>query len=657
MFKATLILSLITSLSLFAEVNNEAEYLEASAKLDKDTETTIIAPAKIYFSASAKYVDKKYSKAKDEVKASFKSAHGTLNKAWGGDPKDKRVPDQFVKKMIEAGISEKSFDSMVMSISGLNAIDSCEAVRVAKPKAGTFEQLVIGPNQLARDMAFGVSETAGGYMEPLSHHFFKAASAIYFLGLHKYQEQYLQKADWIKEYSSKAENSSQNESLKVNVRLMKIGKEYIEKQLALKKAYKEMITTAGKIALEETMVKANRKVYRSERKGSAKKDYKKKKPRAQFSSAAAREAVKAYKKYQQTKYEYDQSTVHTHITCDSLGTGSQAFIPQETGLDSFLLNMVFPKAMAEEDPATEARFKYYLEYSNEQNKETNLMIQTPENRAKFFTGSTMATIDSDITETGGSLETINENWAQVADVYDQFTEEEEGLNLEGEVKSIKSTGNINLPKGLGSSILSQSDSIGTNAVTINQGASGGVLGTSDTLNGVAGKIKRSNEEMEPTKFIKVSGNKKTNASQFLDAAANYSLADVKSRALKKLKLQSAESMFSSFRRAPKLDVAKVDAADKRDLDKSKGSSVASSRKALILPDIDDDPAMRLLKMRKKKKKDIVNMDIEPISEETLAKLKSGQATDINDDRKTSIWTIISNRYVRSGYKNLMELKN
>lgn len=650
---------ILVSINASAEVSNEAEYHANSETLDKQIKATMDVPSRFFISATTFYSEKSYTKAKKDVIDSFDGAHKSLQKKWGGDQKSKNktVPDQFVKKLIEGGMTKQSFDSMVMSVSGINGIDSCSLVEVQKPKAGTLEKLAVGPNKHAQDYAFGVEGKANGYVEPFSHHFFKAASAIYFLGLAVYQEQYLQKSEWIKEYSQKIDGSTQKHSLKVNIELTKVAKDYIKNQVELKKTYKQMIGTAARIAETEMMSKANRKSYRGNEKGKAKKDYKKKKKRAHISDHAARDAVKSYGKFLQKKYEYDQSTVHTHISCGTLFQEEQVSVPRGIHLQDFI-NILFPTAMAEEEvpiSKEKAQFDYYLEFSKKQNEATNEMMRTPENRVKFFSESTIKTLDKDIANSGESYTTLSTNLSEVEGIYDKFLADGGDELKDSTQRKMDAGTNAGITKGIGTSLLSVSEGVGTEAVNVV--TRGGELSDSESLRAVAAKIRDYNEKIKPSDFVSADGDKTVLAKSYLEDPSKYSLEDIKKNALKNLSDVQKKHLASSFRSGVKADdVSPTEEISKKSEVEKKVA--VKKRSKINLPDIDDDPALKLLRKSRKmpEKKLLGNEDEELASEESLAKIRNGSATDINDDRETTIWVIISNRYVRTGFKKLLELK-
>lgn len=643
------------SLNVFGEVENEAEYRAKAAAFDNQVSAILDPPTRFFLSASSSFADKKYTQAKKDILGSFKGAHASLQEKWNGDKKSKRVPDQFVKKLLDGGMSQESFDSMVMSISGINAVDSCSLIEVAKPKAGTLEKLAVGPDPLMQKVLFGVQGKANGYVEPFSQHFFKAASAIYFLGLAAYQEQYLQKTQWIKEYSLKIDGSTQKHSLEINIELTTVAKNYIGNQVELKKAYRQMLNTAARIAEGETLTKANRKAHRGDLKGKAKKKYSKKKKRAHVSDHAARDAVKAYGIYLQKKYEYDQSTVHSHISCGSVAGSETASLFNYNKI----FDLFFASAMAEDeepvvDPKAKALFDYYLEITKANDIATNTMMITPESRLEYLSEDTVDILDRDISDTGGSYSILSTNLNEIEGIYEKFIADGGDELKDGAPKRREASENPGMLKGIGTSVVNVSDSIQSGAIEVQ--TRGGDLSNSESLKAMAARLRKSTEKIKPAEFTNPSGDKTVSSKTFLDEPSKYSIKDIKENALKNLSAMQRKDLASSFRNGVKADVLPAGDDEIVAVATKTKIQVKKKRSGIALPTIVDDPALTLIKNRKKLKDEIDNENAGPINEESLARLKNGSATDINGDRETTIWVIISNRYVRSGFEKLLERK-
>jgi len=656
-----LCLSLVSSFYLYATENQSEQvfkeekkrYLQKSEELNNRLSERLALASNRYLEAVKNYGKKDYSKARKEIDGSYKSAFAGLQKYMNGDSSNKAVLNSFVKNIIEQGMAKKSFDTMVLAISGINSVNSCELVKVAPPKDSFFSKLP-GPEKFVVNKLVGVNAT-NGYVEPFSHDFFKAASAVYLLGLASYQSEYEQRTSWLKDISKKVELPSQKEALELNADLTKVSIDYLDRQVELKKVYRGMLFSAAKAAGDETNIKASRISYRGDRKNKAKKDYDKKKKRAGLSDHAAREAVKAYQKYKTRKYEYDQSRVHTHISCGSL-SGTQASVNYNYKKYFYvLLNSIIGEAMAEEENPL---YTFYLKVIEEQKVATNKVMEKPESRYQFLNKETMDLVKNDIDVVSDQVTELRDNLAQIENLYQQYVGSTDAVVLEGGGGDIKN--DLKKPEivALGSSMVNNGGPSGISSLS--GGLSGGALAGSDLLQNVSARIKKANDELKEVKFQGASGTKGVDPKSFLEKPDSFSLEQIKKDSLSKLTaaqkagLEGAyKGRFSSRAKADSVEVMK----DKENIKSAIKVAVRpKSKKSLNLPDIEDDPALKLLRKKPAKEKMVKDEDVEPIDEETLAKLRDGTVTDINDDRSVSIWTIISNRYVRSGFEKLKERK-
>ncbi len=656
-----LCLSLVFSFIVSANENQSEErfkiekerYQQKSEELNSKLSNRLSLASNRYLEAVKYYGKKDYTKARKEVTESYKSAFAGLQKYMNGDSKNKAVLNEYVKNLINQGMAKKSFDTMVLAISGINSVNSCDLVQVAPPKDNFFSKLP-GPEKFVINSLVGVNAT-NGYVLPFSHDLFKAASAVYLLGLASYQSEYEQRTNWLKDISKRVELPSQKEALELNAELTKVSIDYIDRQVELKKVYRGMLFSAAKAAGDESNVKASRISYRGERKESAKKDYKKKKKRAGLSDHAAREAVKAYQKYKTREYEFNQAKVHTHISCGSL-SGAMASVrrPYKKYFYSFL-NIIMAEAMAEEENPL---YIFYLKVIEEQKDATNKIMVKPESRYQFLNKESMDLVKKDIDVVSDQVTELRGNLAQLENLYQQYVGSTDAVVLEsggGEIRN-----DIKKPEvvALGSSMVNNG---GPDGVTsLSGGLTGGSLSGSDLLENVSARIKKANDELKEVKFQGASGTKGVDPNSFLDKPDRFSLEEIKEESLKKLTAAQKAGLEGAYKgrlsSRAKADPVEIIKEDEKTKAKKKIVAKAQKRNNLNLPDIEDDPALKLLRKKPVNEKMIRDEDVEPIDEETLARLRDGSATDINDDRSVSIWTIISNRYVRSGFEKLKERK-
>lgn len=630
--------------------NNLTAYRGMQDRMDKRSEGKMAGLSDMYKDAVKEYSNAMYNKARDDAKKGYKTVFADIRKTWNGPPTDKRVPDSVVKKFLENRISEKSLDTMILALSGVNAIDDCELVKLAplgKSKLSKFAPP--GLKGEAYEKVNGIGKVSNGYVEPHSHHFYKLASAIYVLGILSYQNQYDEKVDYLRAIKNEGSESFQEEMLEVSIELNMAARYYVAKQIELKKLYKEMISSAAKMAGDETNSKATRVSYRNSRREKAAKDYKKKKKRAHLSDHAARDAVKAYEVHRIRKYEHQMSQVHTHIGCGEVQAVGTTY-------NKSFLDIIFPAAFAEE--TVSPLFDYYRRVSKETNQSTNDSMKNPESRLMFLTKNSVDVIDNDISEIEPNLSEYDSNIEKLQGVYTKFTQDQgESLNEGDDSKKVSRslTPGMDGFKGMSANI-AQAGTDETNAAFGSFDAGSAELGTSGSLKNAFLNLKKAGDKIKKTDF---KGSKKGDKKEsFLEMAKSLSMDELKKLALKDLSDDQRKALEAAFQgkfgTAPTVETSEEEDED----DKKKKVAIAANTKKgknLNLPDIDDDPALKLLKKKPKIEKLKKDEDVDPVNAESLQALQEG-ATDINNDRETTLWVIISNRYVRTGFSRLMEKK-